>query len=279
LAITLVLVVVYMVAEVIGGLLSNSLALLADAAHMLSDAGALAVSMFALHVARRPPSSTHTYGYHRAEILGALANGATLVAIAAYIFYEAYARIGAPPEVRGGLMMWVAVGGLAINVAGLWILHGGKSDNLNVRGAWLHVLADALGSVGAIAAAIGITVFGWHWADPVASIVIGLLVVYSSWALLRETVGVLMQAAPRRIDVDALTATLESVEGVVEVHDLHVWSITSGRDVLSTHLLIEPDAPRQSVMSEVTRRLRDDFDLHHSTIQLDCDPAVCAPCR
>jgi cobalt-zinc-cadmium efflux system protein len=279
LAITLALVAVYMVAQVVGGLLSNSLALLADAGHMLSDAGALALSLLAMRIARRPPSWTHTFGYQRAEILAALVNGGLLVAISVYIFYEAYQRLGDPPDVHGGLMMVVAIGGLLINLAGLWILRGGRSHSLNMRGAWLHVLSDALGSVGAITAAVLVSAFSWNWADPAASVVIGVLVIFSAWSLLRATVGVLMQAVPAHIDMGALHGALVSIEGVCEVHDLHVWSVAPGRDVVSAHLTTLVDADHVAVMSEVHLRLRQRFDLHHSTIQLDVDPALCAPCE
>ncbi len=275
----MVLVATYMVAEVVGGLMANSLALLADAGHMLSDAGALALSVLAISIARRPPSRTHTFGYQRAEILAALLNGALLVAISGYIFYEAYLRFGAPPHVRGGLMMAIAIGGLAINLAGLWILHGARTQSLNVRGAWLHVVSDALGSTGAIVAAICISVFGWTWADPAASIAIGVLVVYSAWSLLKATVGVLMQAVPAHIDLAVVRDALLSIEGVCEVHDLHVWSVTSGRDVVSAHVATEADADREAVMGEVQHRLRERFDLHHSTIQFDVDPELCDPCE
>jgi cobalt-zinc-cadmium efflux system protein len=279
LALTLALVATYMVAEVIGGLLSNSLALLADAGHMLSDAGALALSLLAISIARRPPSRTHTFGYQRAEILAALVNGALLVAISGYIFYEAYQRFGNPPEVRGELMMVVAAGGLAINLAGLWILHGGRNQSLNVRGAWLHVLSDALGSIGAIAAAILVSVFGWRWADPAASLVIGALVIFSAWSLLRATVGVLMQAVPAHIDIAAVHAALISIDGVCEVHDLHIWTVTPGRDVVSAHVACYAEVDREVVMAEVQRRLRERFDLRHSTIQFDVDPELCDPCE
>lgn len=278
LTVTLVLVIGYMVAEVVGGLWANSLALLADAGHMLSDAGALALSLLAMSIARRPPSTTHTFGYQRAEILAALVNGALLVAISGTIFVAAYHRIGDPPAVRGGLMMVVSSGGLAVNLAGLWILHGGRKQSLNVRGAWLHVASDALGSLGAIVAAVCVTWFGWNWADPVASLVIAVLVVFSAWALLRSTVGVLMQAVPSHIDIAAVHGALVSIAGVREVHDLHVWSVTSGKDVVSAHVTAEPGADREAVMSEVQRRLRERFDLRHSTIQFDVDPALCDPC-
>jgi cobalt-zinc-cadmium efflux system protein len=278
LTITLALVAGYMVAQVVGGLMSNSLALLADAGHMLSDAGAIALSLLAMRIARRPPSWTHTFGYQRAEILAALVNGGLLIAISAYIFYEAYRRLGDPPEVHGGLMMVVAIGGLLVNLAGLWILHGGRSQSLNVRGAWLHVMSDTLGSVGAIVAAILVSAFAWNWADAAASIVIGVLVIFSAWSLLKATVGVLMQAVPAHIDMSALHGALVSIEGVCEVHDLHVWSVAPGRDVVSAHLTTVVDADHVAVMAEVHTRLRQRFDLNHSTIQLDVDPALCAPC-
>ena len=276
-AVTLGLVVIYMAAEVIGGLLSNSLALLADADHMLSDAAALAVALVAMRIARRPPTATHTFGYRRAEILAALANGAALIAIAGYIGYHAIARLSAPPDVRGPLMLAVAVGGLAINLAGLYLLHGGKSESLNVHAAWLHVLADALGSVGAIVSGLLITLGGWTWADPVASLLITALVVYSAWALLKQTTAVLMQAVPKGIDLASVEQVLTGADGVVAVHDLHVWSVTSDRVVMSAHLTVHPGVDRQRVMDEVHRCMRDQFDVHHSTIQLDC-PGECAPC-
>lgn len=277
LAITLALVVTYMIAEVVGGYISGSLALLADAGHMLSDAGSLVIALFAMSIARRPASRTHTFGYQRAEILAALANGAALIAVSGYIFYEAYQRVRTPPEVRGGVMLAVASGGLIVNLLGLWLLHGGRSESLNVRGAWLHVLADALGSVGAIVAGALVAAWGWYLADPIASALIGVLVLYSSWSLLAQTVGVLMQAVPAHIDLRALEDALTSIDGVVEVHDLHVWSMTSGLDVMSAHLTVAADGERSVIVEQVHERMRDRFDLHHSTIQLDC-PGECAPC-
>ena len=269
LGIVLGLVTVYMLAEVIGGLLTNSLALLADAGHMLSDAGALALSLFAIWIAGKPPTPRHTYGYYRTEILAALANGATLVAISIYIFIEAFRRFGEPPEVQGGLMMVIAVGGLLINLTGLWILNAGKSESLNVRGAWLHVLTDALGSVGAIAAGALIWAFGWYWADPLASVTIGLLVLYSSWALLKETVAVLMEGAPGHIDVDEVRDTIRGVPGVLSVHDLHVWTITSGMVALSAHVVVSEERFVQGMISRVREPLHDRFGIDHTTLQLE----------
>ena len=228
LALVLALVSLYMVAEVVGGLLTNSLALLADAGHMLSDAGALALALFALWMARQPASPRRTYGNYRTEILAALANGATLVAVAVYIFIEAFRRFGAPPEVQGAAMMGVAVGASSSTWRGCGFLNAGKSESLNVRGAWLHVLTDALGSVGAILAGALVWAFGWNWADPAASVIIGVLVIYSSWDLLKETVNVLMEGAPGHLDVDEVRDAMRGVAGVRAVHDLHVWTITSG---------------------------------------------------
>jgi len=202
LAATLALVLVYMGVEVVGGLLAESLALIADAGHMFSDAGALALTLLAMRFARRPATTQRTYASYRAEILAALVNGATLVAVAIYIFIEACERIRTPPEVQGGVMLAVASGGLLVNAAGLWILRTGNDSNLNMRGAWLHVLTDALGSLQAIVAGALIWAFGWYWVDPVASVLIGLLVIYSSWSFIRQSVAVLMEGAPGHINVD-----------------------------------------------------------------------------
>jgi cobalt-zinc-cadmium efflux system protein len=269
LGVVLALVVVYMFAEVVGGVITNSLALLADAGHMLSDAGALALSLFALWIAQRPPTSTHTYGFHRTEILAALANGVTLVAISIFIVLEAFHRFGNPPEVEGGLMMVIAIGGLVINLVGLAVLSGGRKGSLNVRGAWLHVLTDALGSLGTIAAGALIWAFRWEWADPVASVVVAALVLWSSWALLRDTVGVLMERAPGDIDVEEVRHAISEVPGVLAAHDLHVWTITSGRVALSCHVCAGDDEPAGRLLRAVQERLRAEFGIAHSTVQVE----------
>ena len=269
LAITLGLVTAYMVAEVVGGIVTNSLALLADAGHMLSDAAALALSLFAIWIAQKPATPTHTYGYYRTEILAALINGATLVAISFYVFYEAYERLGEPPEVQGGLMMVIALGGLAINLIGLWILNAGRDESLNVRGAWLHVLTDALGSVGAIIAGALIWAFGWNWADPAASVLIGILVLYSSWALLKETVAVLMEGAPGNVNVDEVRESIRAVPGVLAVHDLHIWTITSGMVAMSSHVVVADGHYGQAILKEIRKPLHDRFGIDHCTIQLE----------
>jgi len=269
LAMTLVLAASYMIAEIVGGLLTNSLALLADAGHMLSDVAALGLSLFAIWIAERPPTAKRTYGYYRAEILAALVNGAPLIAISIFIFVEAYHRLWQPPEVQGPIMLAVASGGLAVNLIGLWLLHGGRSESLNVRGAWLHVLTDALGSVGAIVAAALIWAFGWRWADPVASILIGLLVIYSSWRLLAESVSVLLESAPKGIDVDEVHRAMKEVPGVLAVHDLHVWSITSGLDCLSAHVVAAEGQPHAALLKRLRDSLHEKFGIDHLTIQIE----------
>ncbi len=267
-----------MVAEIIGGLVTNSLALLADAGHMFSDAGALGLSLFAVWIAGRPATPQRSYGYYRTEILAALANGATLVAVAVLIFVEAWQRLREPPLVQGGLMMAVAVGGLAVNLASLWLLAKGREESLNLRGAWLHVLSDALGSIGAIVAGVLIWAFGWNWADPVASALIGLLIIYSSWRLVSESVAVLMEGAPQGIDVDAVRAAMAATPGVLEVHDLHIWTITSGMDSLSAHVIAEDRRAHADLLSDLRTLLDVEFGIHHATLQiepasaeLDCD--------
>jgi len=263
------LAVVYMLAELLGGLWTGSLALLADAGHMLSDAAALLLSLFAIWICQRPPTPKRTWGYHRTEILAALANGATLVAISVYVLIEAVHRFQHPTKVEAPLMMGIAVGGLLVNLISLRILSGGKSESLNVRGAWLHVLTDALGSVQAIAAGALIWGFGWSWADPVASILISLLVIYSAWDLLRETLGVLMEGTPGHIDVDEVRDTLTCITGVVAVHDLHVWTITSGMESLSAHVVVEDETMACTMLGRVRTALHDRFGIHHLTIQVE----------
>jgi cobalt-zinc-cadmium efflux system protein len=269
LLLTLILAAGYMVAEIVGGLLSNSLALLADAGHMLSDVASLALSVFAIWIADRPAGSQRTFGYYRAEILAALVNGATLVAVSFFIVHEAWHRFSDPPEVQGGLMMWIAVGGLIVNLFGLAVLHGGKDHNLNVRGAWLHVMSDTLGSVAAIVAGLLIQNFGWYIADPIISAVISLLVVVSAWRLLSDSVRVLMQAAPTHVDVPSLQAALIETPGVVDVHDLHVWTITSGMDSVSCHIVSDGSLPYDKVLQSVRDVVIEQFSIDHVTIQIE----------
>jgi cobalt-zinc-cadmium efflux system protein len=269
---TLALVVAYTVAEIIGGVWSGSLALLADAGHMVSDAAALALTLFAIRFARKAPTAERTFGFHRAEILAALVNGVTLIAIALFIFIEAYERLQQPPAVEGRLMLVVAAGGLVVNLAGLWLLRGSHAHDLNVRGAWLHVFTDALGSVQAIAAGALILMYGWHWVDPLASILIALLVVYSAWSLISQSVHVLMEGAPPHIPVADVRTALKDLDTVKDVHDLHIWSITSGFVALSAHIVVDDGANEGAVLKSSERVLVERFGIRHTTIQIDtCD--------
>lgn len=279
LILALVLIAGYTVAEAIGGLLTGSLALLADATHMLSDTAALGLSLFALQISQRPPTPELTYGFHRTEILAALINGATLIALAVFILVEAWERFQTPVEVRGGAMMLVALGGLAVNLTALWVLNAGRKTSLNLRGAWLHVVADTLGSVQAIGAGALILMFGWNWADPLASVLIGLLVIFSAWSLVRDSVGVLMEGAPGHIDVDAVRGEILAAPGVASLHDLHVWSITSGMESLSAHVVVEESAG-PDLLGEIRARLSQRFGIDHVTIQLEPEgftECMCCP--
>lgn len=263
-----------MVAEVIGGLLSNSLALIADAGHMLSDTGALALSMFALWIAQRPPNPKRTYGYYRVEILTALIHAAALLVIAVFILMEAWERFSEPHVVKGPVMLGVAAGGLVVNLIGLWVLHAGTEQNLNVRGAWLHVLTDALGSVGAMVSGILVWAFGLNRADPIASVIISGLVVYSSWPLLKQAVAILMESAPGHIDVDEVRDAMAATPGVRGIHDLHVWSITQGLECLSGHVVTEEQEDPQALLATLRRTLHERFGIDHVTIQIEligCD--------
>jgi cobalt-zinc-cadmium efflux system protein len=269
LAFVLALAATYLVAEVAGGLWTGSLALLADAGHMGADVAALGLALFAFWLARRPAHPGRTYGYHRAEILAALANGSALVAVAFGIALEALARLREPSAVAAVPMLTIAAGGLAVNGIGLWLLHDGRESSLNLRGAWLHLLSDALGSVAAIGAGVAILAFGWLLADPIASLAIAALVVRSAWGLLRETVAVLMEGAPGHIDVDRVRESIGGVPGVASVHDLHVWTITSGLVALSCHVRSDDSEPPARLLKAVQRRLREGFGIAHSTVQIE----------
>jgi cobalt-zinc-cadmium efflux system protein len=265
----LVLTSLYLVAEVIGGFVTNSLALLADAGHMFSDVAALALALFALWIAERPANAQRTYGYYRVEILAALVNGAALIAVSAFIVYEAIQRLQAPEPIDAPLMIAIAAGGLVMNLIGLKILSGGKRHSLNMRGAYLHMLGDALGSIGAIAGGVAVWAGGWYWADAVASLVIAGLVIYSAVQLLRETVAVLMESAPSHIDVDEVRDALVGVTGVMDVHDIHVWTITSGLESFSGHVVTSGVVPHDSLLDTLRRLLHDRFGIDHVTLQIE----------
>jgi cobalt-zinc-cadmium efflux system protein len=262
---------VYFFAELIGGFLTNSLALLSDAGHMLSDIAALALSLFAFRIARRPATVSSTYGYHRAEILAALFNGLTLWLIVGVIFAAAYNRFLDPPAVKSYGMMIVASLGLLVNVVAGAVLYGSHHHNLNLRGAFLHVVSDALGSVGAIAAGLVMLLTGWYVADPVISILIGLLILHSSWSLVKESLSVLMQAVPKGIRLEEVQQALEGVEGVSKVHDLHVWAVTSDIYTLSAHAVVESGGDFHQVLNGIEDTLKERFNIEHTTIQLETE--------
>jgi len=269
LAVVLAFTTIYMFAEVIGGLVTGSLALLADAAHMLSDNIALGLALFAFWLAAKPPTPNRSFGYNRAEILAALFNGITIVAVSIWIFYEAYNRFQDPPEVLGGWMMVVAVIGLVVNLAGMLILTRSAGENLNMQGALRHVLADLLGSIGVIAAALIILVTGWSYADPIISVFIGVLILFSSWKLLRESVNILLESSPPGIDAEEIGRKMVSVDGVEEVHDLHVWMVTSGFPALSAHVLVGKDDDCHQKRRDLEELLDEEFDIDHTTLQVD----------
>jgi cobalt-zinc-cadmium efflux system protein len=262
---------IYFFAELIGGFLTNSLALLSDAGHMLSDIAALALSLFAFRIAKRPATVSSTYGYHRAEILAALFNGLTLWLIVGVIFAAAYNRFFDPPAVESYGMMIVASLGLLVNVVAGAVLYGSHHHNLNLRGAFLHVVSDALGSVGAIAAGLIMLFTSWYVADPVISILIGLLILHSSWNLVKESFSVLMQAVPKGIRLEDVQQALEGVEGVSKVHDLHVWAVTSDIFTLSAHAVVENGGDFHQVLNGIEDTLKERFNIEHTTIQLETE--------
>lgn len=263
----LAMTAVFTVVEFVGGWLSNSLALIADAGHMLSDVAALGLAVFALWFARRPANAAKSFGYLRTEILAALANGVALVVIAILIIMHAWQRLRAPEPVDSGLMLAVAAGGLLVNIIAAVLLHASSAHSLNVRGAYLHVLGDLLGSVGAIAAALTIMFTGWLAADPIISVLVAFLILVGSWRLVRESVDVLLEAVPRDIDLGEVYRTICGIPGVEEIHDLHVWTITSGVLAMSAHVIAPgPDGPR--ILREIHQRMHERFGIRHVTVQV-----------
>lgn len=268
LAFVLAITLAYTAAEIVGGLVANSLALLADAGHMVTDNLALGLALTAAWLSRRPPDSGRTYGYQRVEILAALANGVALVVVCGFIFWEAFQRLAAPPEVRSGLMSMVAAGGLAVNLAAALLLRHHR-HGLNVRAAFLHVLGDLLGSVGALIAAGLIGLFGWLWADPVASLLIGVIIVVGSVRLVLESVHVLLEGAPTGIDVDEVRTCLLATEGVAGVHDLHLWSLGGQAPLLTAHLVVDHSRSAHAVLRGAVDTLHDRFGIEHATLQIE----------
>lgn len=267
----LVITTSIMLLEFVGGLVTGSLALLSDSGHMLSDAAALLLSLAAMHISSRPASPRKSFGFHRFEILAALFNGLTLAVIAGFIIWEAIRRFQAPPEVASGTMMLIAAAGLAANLASAWALmrKGDVKHNVNLRSAFLHVIGDALGSVGAIAAGLLMLAFGWYLADPIISVLVSLLILRSAWGMMQRTIHILMEGAPEGIDHEQLKQALLSIEGVQDVHELHIWTITSGFDSLSCHLRIGDGQDSQQILQRAIRILEDEFRIRHAAIQVE----------
>jgi cobalt-zinc-cadmium efflux system protein len=269
LRLTLALTATFTVVEVVGGLVTGSLALLADAAHMLSDNASLGIALFAAWLAGRPAGPSRTFGYRRAEILAALFNGVTLVALSIWIFIEAAERLGDPPEVEAGLMLGIAVGGLLVNLIAARILQRHSAESLNVSAALRHVFADLLGSLGVIVAALVILTTGWDYADPAVSVLIGVLVLASSWGILRDSTQILLEGSPPGTDVQEVGRAMAETAGVTQVHDLHVWTITSGFPALAAHVLVGRDVDCHLKRLELEAMLRERFGLEHTTLQVD----------
>jgi cobalt-zinc-cadmium efflux system protein len=269
LMLTLVITASYCLVEFGGGMLTNSLALLSDAGHMLADVAALGLSLFAIRLAQLPPTASKTFGYHRVEILAALANALLLWVIVGLILYEAYLRFLDPPLVKSVGMIAIASVGLGVNIVSLVVLRRSQAESLNVRAAFIHVLGDAFGSVGAVLAGIAILVANWYVADPLVSVGIGLLILYSSWEIIRDSVDILMQGTPRGLRVEDVEQCLLGIEGVRQVHDLHIWSLTSGRYHLSAHLVIGGENEPHSIIDAAQARLCERFAIDHTTVQVD----------
>ena len=266
--IVLLLTAGYMLAEFLGGIFTNSLALLADSGHMLSDAAALGLSLFAIWLSLKPASPEKTYGYYRTEIIAAFINGITLVAIAAYIIWEAYARFVEPQHIKAPLMIAIAVGGLVVNIIGASILHKSSKENLNIQGAFLHIVGDLLGSIGTIIAGLCILLWNFYLADPIISIIIALLVLFSAINLINEAIIVLLEASPSHINVSAVEQAIKDLPDVIDVHDLHIWSISSRNIALSVHI-VASESDSHKILCEVDEMLNEKFGIKHVTIQLE----------
>ncbi len=269
LRLALAITTTFLLVEFLGGLWTNSLALLADAGHMLTDAGALALSLFAVRFAHRPATPEKTYGYFRVEILAALVNGALLLLIAFFIFYEAYQRLREPEVIKGLQMLAIASLGLAANLLCAWILYESHRHNLNVKGAFLHVVGDVLGSIGAMVAGVAMIIWGAYWADPAVSVLVAILILVSSWRLVKDSVLVLLEGTPTHVNWMLMKQELCEVSGVVSVHDLHVWTLTSGVHAMTCHAVVKGEKDRHQILEELSAVSRKRFKIHHTTIQVE----------
>jgi len=261
--------VTFMVVEFVGGVASGSLALVSDAVHMLTDSAALGLGYFAAAMGRRRGSAEKSYGFRRAEVLAALINGLALWVLSGFIISEAFSRFNAPAQINTGLMLWVGVAGLLVNIAGAMLLHRSSTESINARAAFLHVLADLLGSVGVVVAGIVIRFTGWRIIDPLISLFIVALILYSSWHLLSDAVHILMEGTPERINHEAVRSALLAVEGVKNVHELHIWTLTEGFEAVSVHIIAADDAARGAVLEKASALLHERFGLTHSTVQVE----------
>lgn len=271
LIIALSITTIIMVLEFFGGLFTNSLALLSDSGHMLSDVSSMALSLVAIWFASRPPSSNKTYGYYRFEILAALFNGVTLFVIAGFIVKEAIQRFNDPPTVASGTMIIIAFIGLAANLLSAVTLlkKADVKENINLKSAYIHIIGDALGSVGAIVAGLLMLLFDWYIADPIISVIVALLILKSAWGVLKQSINILMEGSPLMINKVEVLAELENIDGVKNVHDLHIWTITSGLDTLSCHILIGKETDEQVVLQQAINLIRDNYKIEHTTIQIE----------
>ena len=275
LGLALVLTSAFLIAEVVGGVVLNSLALLSDAAHMFTDVAALAIALAAIRIARRPADQRRTFGYHRFEILAAAFNALLLFGVAGYILFEAWQRWRQPEEVQTTGVLVVAALGLVVNLASMWMLRSGKDASLNVKGAYLEVWSDMLGSIGVIAGAIVIRITGWNWVDSVIAVAIGLWVLPRTWVLLKDTLNILLEGVPEGIDLAAVRRSLLGVPGVLGVHDLHVWAVTSGRPSLTVHLVHAPDiAAPADLLDRARAALAAEHHITHTTVQLETRPCA-----
>jgi cobalt-zinc-cadmium efflux system protein len=264
----LIITAIFLVVEVVGGIMANSLALIADAGHLLTDVAALGLSLFVTWFVRQPASPQKTYGYLRWEVLAAFLNGATLLAVSAWIVFEAISRFRSPEPLAGGLMLAVAVAGLIVNAVAAWLLHPTGETSLNVRGAYLHVLGDLLASAGTVVAAVVVRFTGWITADPVASLIMSVLVLRGAWRLVKESIDVLLESTPTHIALGSVRTQLEAIPGVESVHDLHVWTVTSGMIAMSAHAIVREPEKHQHVLEHVHDAMQL-FGIGHVTVQLE----------
>ena len=269
LAIVFGLTAAVFVVEAIGGIMANSLALLADAGHLFTDVVGIGLALAAIWVAGRPATHNRTFGFLRAEVVAAVINAVLLFGVAAVVLIGALRRLTDPPEIATGLMLGVAIVGLVVNAVSLGLLHDAQRRSLNMRGAYLEVLGDLAGSIAVVVAAVVITLTGWTGADAVASLLIGLLIIPRTWRLLRDGLDVLLEATPKGVDLDLVRSHILGAPGVADVHDLHAWTITSGMNVVSAHVVLQPDADPPAVLDELCSCLAGDFDIEHSTFQLE----------